>query len=127
MEPYKATLNFFQPCKKPTTDQGDHADQAGPGNQAGQADIPTSSLTSSTSRDPIPSLFHQGSSDEAHIICALNCVKYGYSDNSVNDFGSVLRRLCPDSKIAGNFLMGRKKTHVSRELELTSIFEGVGN
>ena len=37
------------------------------------------------------------------------CVKYGYSDNSVNDFGSALRRLCPDSKIAGNFQMGRKK------------------
>ena len=31
------------------------------------------------------------------------------TDNSVNDFGSVLRHLCPDSKIAGNFQMGRKK------------------
>ena len=105
MDQYKATLNFIQPCKKPTTDQGDHADRAGPGNQAGQADIPSSS---STSRDPIPSLFHQASSDETHI-WALNCVKYGYSDNSVNDFGSVLRRLCPDTKIAGNFHMWRKK------------------
>ena len=58
----------------------------------------------------------------------LNCVKYGYSDNSVNDFGSVLRRLCPDSKIAGNFQMGRKTSHVSRELRFTSSFQqGVGN
>ena len=36
MEQHNATLNNFQPCKKPTTDQGDQGDQAGSGNQAGQ-------------------------------------------------------------------------------------------
>ena len=73
----------------------------------------SSSSTSSTSLDPIPSLFHQSSSDEAYIIWA-HCVKYSYSDNSVNDFGSVLKPLCPNSKIAGNFQMGRKKHPLSR-------------
>ena len=70
-------------------------------------DVPCSSHT--TSAQPLSSFFNQCLVEEAHIVWALNCVRNGYSDNSADDFGNVLRHICPSDKIAGKFQMGRKK------------------
>ena len=70
-------------------------------------DVPCSSHTAST--EPLSSYFNQRLVEEAHIAWAMNCVKNGYSDNSTNDFGNVLRGICPNDKVAENFQMGRKK------------------
>ena len=39
----------------------------------------------------------------------MNCVKNGYSDNSADDFENILRRICPNDKVAEKFQMGQKK------------------
>ena len=70
-------------------------------------DVPCSFHT--TSAEPLPSFFNQRLVEEAHILWALNCVKNGYSDNSADDLGNVLRRICPNDKVAEKFQMGRKK------------------
>ena len=67
-------------------------------------DVPCSSHT--TSAEPLPSFFNQRLVEEAHILWALNCVKNGYSDNSADDFENVLRRICPNDKVAEKFQMG---------------------
>ena len=64
--------------------------------------------TSTLEAEPINALA-QGSAEESHIIWALNCVKNGFSDNSVDDFGDVLKAMCKDSKTAMEFKMKRAK------------------
>ena len=35
-----------------------------------------------------------GMVDEAHVVWVMYCVKSGFSNNSVNDFGDVLKLMC---------------------------------
>ena len=71
-------------------------------------DVPCSSHI--TSAEPLPSIFNQHLVEEAHIVWELlNCVKNVYSDNSADDFGNVLKRICSNDKVADKFQMGQKK------------------
>ena len=71
-------------------------------------DVSCSSHT--TFAEPFPSFFNQRLVEEVHIVWALNCVKDGYSDNSADDdFGNVLRHVCPNDKVAEKFQMGQKR------------------
>jgi hypothetical protein len=47
--------------------------------------------------------------DEAHIVFAMYCVKNGFSNNSVDDFGDVLKRMCQTNPVSSKFQMGRTK------------------
>ena len=102
MELYKKTLNFFAPRNNAA--KSDCVTNQDTGNADA---LPCSSYTKPA--EPIPSFFNQRLVEEAHIVWALNCVKNGYSDNSADDFGNVLRRICPTDKVAEKFQMGRKK------------------
>ena len=53
-------------------------------------------------------IFQSTLNEEAHIAWALNCVKSGYSDNSADYFGNVLRCICPNDKVP-DISNGRKK------------------
>ena len=65
--------------------------------------------SSHTTAEPLLSFFNQRLVKEAHIVWAWNSVKIGYSDNSADDFGNVLRRISPNDKVAEKFQMGRIK------------------
>ena len=45
----------------------------------------------------------------SEIIWALKSVVSGFSNNSCDDFAQTLRAMCPDSKIANDFKLGRTK------------------
>ena len=110
IEQLKSTLKFFQPRKitATATSTSDRfpSTSSGSGESADQVVIVDSSPPASS---PITECFHLGSSLESEIIWALKCIKSGYSDNSVDDFGAVLQAICPDSKIAKDFKVGRHK------------------
>ena len=47
--------------------------------------------------------------DEAHVVWAMYCVKSGFSSNSVDDFGDVLKRMCQTDLVSSKFQMCRTK------------------
>ena len=47
--------------------------------------------------------------DEAHVVWAMYCVKSGFSSNSVDDFGDVLKRMCQTDPVLSKFQMHRTK------------------
>ena len=49
--------------------------------------------------------FLLGMLDEAHVVWAMYCVKSGFSSNSVNDFGDVLKRMCQTDPVLSEFQM----------------------
>ena len=53
--------------------------------------------------------FLLGMVDEAHVVWARYCVKSGFSDNSVDDFRDVLKRVCQIDPVSSKFQMGRTK------------------
>ena len=55
--------------------------------------------------------FLLGMVDEAHVVWAMYCVKSGFSNNSVDDFGDVLKRMCQTDPELSKFQMGRTKLH----------------
>ena len=70
------------------------------------------SASSSSSTSPsnlIAAHFNATSGTNAEIIWVLNCVVKGYSDRSNDDFGDILRAICPTSPEAKCFKIGRNK------------------
>ena len=55
--------------------------------------------------------FFVGLVEEAHIVWALYCVRNCFSDNSVDDFDRVLKRICKTDTVSAQFQMGRTKLH----------------
>ena len=55
--------------------------------------------------------FLLGMVDEAHVVWAMYCVKSGFSNNSVDDFGDGLKRMCRIDPVSSKFQMGRTKLH----------------
>ena len=53
--------------------------------------------------------FLLGMVDEAHFLWAMYCMKSGFSNNSVDDFGDVLKRMCQADPVSSKFQMGRTK------------------
>ena len=51
--------------------------------------------------------FLLGMVDEAHVVWAMYCVKIGFSNNSVDDFGGVLKRMCQTDPVSSKFQIGR--------------------
>ena len=47
--------------------------------------------------------------DEAHVVWAMYCVKSGFSSNSVDDFGDVLKCMCQTDPVSSKFQMRRTK------------------
>ena len=89
---YMSTLHFFQPKQKQVT-----------------SDDTTVAQSNSKEVNPIPSIFSVQASMRTEIIWALNCVHWGYSDNSNKDFGNTLRAMCPTSTEAQQYEMGATK------------------
>ena len=54
-------------------------------------------------------IFSSGMVDEAHIVWAMYCVENGFSNNSVDGFGDVLKRMCQTDPVSSKFQMGRTK------------------
>ena len=48
-------------------------------------------------------LFALGMVDEAHVAWAIFCVKSGFSNNSVGDFGDVLKHMCQTDPVSSKF------------------------
>ena len=40
--------------------------------------------------------------DKAHVVWAMYYVKSGFNDNSVDDFGDVLKRMCQTDPVSQN-------------------------
>ena len=53
--------------------------------------------------------FLLGMVDEAHVVWAKYCVKIGFRNNSVDDFGGVLKRMCQTDTVSSKFQIGRTK------------------
>ena len=70
---------------------------------------PASTSSSTSPSNLIAAHFTATSSTNAEIIWALNFVVKGYSDRSNEDFGDILRAMCPPSPEAKCFKMGRNK------------------
>ena len=70
---------------------------------------PTSTSSSTSSSNLIASHFNATSSTNAEIIWALNFVVKSYSDRLNDDFGDILRAMCPTRPLAKYFKMGRNK------------------
>ena len=51
----------------------------------------------------------QGMVDEAHVVLAMYCMKSGFSNNSVDNFGDVLKSMCQTDPASSKFQMGRIK------------------
>lgn len=70
---------------------------------------PASTSSSTSPSNLIAAHFTATSGTNAEIIWALNCVVKGYSDRSNEDFGDILRAMCPTSPETKCFKMGRNK------------------
>ena len=70
---------------------------------------PASTSSSTSPSNLIAAHFTATSSTNAEIIWALNFVVKGYSDRSNEDFGDILRAMCPTSPEAKCFKMGCNK------------------
>ena len=70
---------------------------------------PASTSSSTSPSNLIAAHLTATSGTNAEIIWALNCVVKGYSDRSNEDFGDILRAMCPTSPGAKCFKMGRNK------------------
>ena len=55
--------------------------------------------------------FFLGMIDKVHVVWAMYCVKSGFSNNSVDDFGDVLKCMCQTDRVSSKFQMGRAKLH----------------
>ena len=55
--------------------------------------------------------FLLGMVDETRVVWAVYCVKSGFSNNSVDDFGDGLKRMCQTDPVSSKFQMGRTKLH----------------
>ena len=70
---------------------------------------PASTSSSTSSSNLIVAHFSATSGTSAEIIWALNCVVKGYSARLKDDFGEMLRTMCPASPKAKYFKMRRNK------------------
>lgn len=70
---------------------------------------PASTSSSTSPSNLIAAHLTATSGTNAEIIWALNCVVKGYSDRSNEDFGDILRAMCPTSPETKCFKMGRNK------------------
>ena len=55
--------------------------------------------------------FLLGMVDETRVVWAMYCVKSGFSNNSIDDFGDGLKRMCQIDPVSSKFQMGRTKLH----------------
>ena len=55
--------------------------------------------------------FLLGMVDETRVVWAMYCVKSGFSNNSVDDFGDVIKHMCQTDTESSKFQMARTKLH----------------
>ena len=102
MNQYLWALTFFQPRSSSITNRTCADSEVTPSSYNTSAN----SCPTSTSPDPIRSLFKTTWSTKSEIILAFYCISHGYSDNSTQHFGYFLHAVYPTSPEAYDFKMG---------------------